>query len=352
VNRTDKIRILFLADSHLGYDMAQRPRINRKRRGQEFFDNFDQALLPALEGKTDVVVHGGDLFYRSRIPQWLALSAIERIRRVTNRGIPVLIVPGNHERSSLPYPLLWNLPNLHVFEDPRTVVLDIRGVRLALSGFPYNRGNLREELSRVISHTAWQDIQSDIRLLCLHQIVQGARVGVSNFTFTQGPHVIPRNALPTQFAGVLTGHVHRFQVLGEREDGTQSQCRVFYPGSTARTSFAECNEQKGYLLIDVVPTDCGKGAVNAWGFQPLPSRPMETVGLSVSGLTPHRLKQKIEQRLATLDPESIVRLKISGIPENGIRSVLTAQSLRSIAPTTMNIDLRWTQTNTLGQCSE
>ena len=39
------VRILFLADTHLGYDLPFRPRIKRRRRGPEFFaiiDNFRQ----------------------------------------------------------------------------------------------------------------------------------------------------------------------------------------------------------------------------------------------------------------------------------------------------------------------
>jgi hypothetical protein len=39
------IRILFLADTHLGFDLPFRPRIQRRRRGPEFFANFKRALL-------------------------------------------------------------------------------------------------------------------------------------------------------------------------------------------------------------------------------------------------------------------------------------------------------------------
>ena len=42
------IRILFLADTHLGLDLPFRPRIQRRRRGPEFFTNFERALRPAL----------------------------------------------------------------------------------------------------------------------------------------------------------------------------------------------------------------------------------------------------------------------------------------------------------------
>ena len=65
------VRILFLSDTHLGFDLPFNPRVKRARRGADFFKNIDLALSPALNRKVDCVVHGGDLFYRSKIPQQL-----------------------------------------------------------------------------------------------------------------------------------------------------------------------------------------------------------------------------------------------------------------------------------------
>ena len=42
-------------------DLPFHPRIQRRRRGPEFSANFKRALLPALQGRVDCVVHGGDL---------------------------------------------------------------------------------------------------------------------------------------------------------------------------------------------------------------------------------------------------------------------------------------------------
>jgi DNA-3-methyladenine glycosylase len=41
------VRILFLADTHLGFDLPERPRVDRRRRGPDFFANFVRALEPA-----------------------------------------------------------------------------------------------------------------------------------------------------------------------------------------------------------------------------------------------------------------------------------------------------------------
>jgi len=66
------MRVLFVSDTHLGLDLPTRPRVVRRWRGQDFFESFDRALEAARSGDVDVVVHGGDLLFRSRVPAWLA----------------------------------------------------------------------------------------------------------------------------------------------------------------------------------------------------------------------------------------------------------------------------------------
>src|SRR5512144_187486 len=65
------VRVLFLSDTHLGLDLPSRPRVVRPRRGDELVESVEQARLPATSGEAELVVHGGDLFYRGRIPAWL-----------------------------------------------------------------------------------------------------------------------------------------------------------------------------------------------------------------------------------------------------------------------------------------
>jgi DNA repair exonuclease SbcCD nuclease subunit len=96
--------ILLLSDTHLGFDDPVRPRIERRRRGPDFFRGFERALAPALEDargepRLDAVVHGGDLLFRSRVPPSLVHRALAPLLQVADRGTPVFLVPGNHERS-------------------------------------------------------------------------------------------------------------------------------------------------------------------------------------------------------------------------------------------------------------
>jgi hypothetical protein len=41
------MRVLFVSDTHLGIDMPTRPRVTRRRRGEDFFRNFERALAVA-----------------------------------------------------------------------------------------------------------------------------------------------------------------------------------------------------------------------------------------------------------------------------------------------------------------
>jgi len=233
----------------------------RPRRGPEFFEAFEAALAPARRGEVDAVLHGGDLLYRSRVPAWLSDAALAPLRRVADDGLPVLLLPGNHERGGVPHPLLALHRNLHVFDRPRTVALEAGGVRVAFTGFPYAR-EVRDRFAALLAAARAGAPAADVRLLCLHHCVEGATCGPGDFTFRAGPDVIPRAALPRDVAAVLCGHVHRHQVL--HADGLPP---VVYAGSTERTSRAEAGETKGVVLLTFDPD----GLVRT-EFRPLPGR--------------------------------------------------------------------------------
>ena len=124
------VRILLLADTHLGFDLPVNPRVHRRRRGHDFLANYSAALQPALAGEVDLVVHGGDVFNRSRPVSSVVWQAFEPLTRVADRGVPVYVVPGNHERGRIPHLRFAQHPGIHVFDRPRTFVAEVRGVRV------------------------------------------------------------------------------------------------------------------------------------------------------------------------------------------------------------------------------
>ncbi len=345
------LRVLLLADTHLGFDLPLRPRVQRRRRGPDFFANTRRALGPARRGEVDLVVYGGDVLYRSKVRPALVRMAFEPLLEVADAGIPVVVVPGNHERSAIPFPLLVAHPRLFILDRPTTIRLTLAGQRVAVSGFPCAPDDIRDRFADLLAQTRWQDRPADLRLLCMHQAVEGARVGPVGYTFRQGPDILPGDALPAGFAAVLAGHIHRHQVLTTDLARRPLAASVLYPGSIERTSGAERGEAKGYLILDLQPdpdpdpdpdTDTGTGTggrLVQWRFEQLPTRPLMDLILEVDGLDGEALRQRLKAQLAALDPEAVVRIRVQGIPLPSAAETMRASAVRDLAPATMTVSL-------------
>jgi DNA repair exonuclease SbcCD nuclease subunit len=190
-----------------------------------------------------------------------------------------------------------------------------------------------------VEQTGWRSTRAEIRLLCMHQTVEGAKVGPAGFVFREGDDIVPGRNIPGQFAAVLSGHIHRAQRLRVDLRGNPLASPVLYPGSIERTSFAERDETKGYLLLKLVPSSREGGSLTVAKFIPLPARPMRAISLAVDDLTCEAFTNRTREALAVLEPDAVVRLTLTGAPRSDLTTMLTASVLRSLAPPSMNVDL-------------
>lgn len=330
------LRVLFVSDTHLGFDLPTRPQVDRRRRGPDFFACFERALEPALRGEADVVVHGGDLLYRSRVPASLVARALRPLLRVADSGVDVLLVPGNHERSALPYPLLAAHSRVHVFRRPETIVVERHGLRVAFAGFPHAHG-VRQALPSLLAATGYREAAADARVLCLHHCVEGATCGPPpGYTFRDGEDVIRTADLPDDVAVVLSGHIHRHQVLRSDLRGRPLAAPIVYAGSVERTSFAERDEVKGFVTLTLGARNqgCQGGRLVACAFHPLPARPM-LVHEVAEGSHAADLERRVRAAIAGAPVDVVLQLRV---PETlAGADVLRANRLRAIAPPTANV---------------
>lgn len=327
------IRVLLLADSHIGFDLPVQPRVDRRRRGHDFLANYHSALEPAMRGEVDVVVHGGDVFDRSRPVPTVGYQALEPLRRVAERGVPVFIVPGNHERSRIPHARFAVHPNVHVFDRPRTFMLEVRGRSVAFAGFPYERDNVRERFPELLRQTGWNERDAACRVLCLHHCVEGATVGPANFTFTTAADVIRLGDIPPAFCTALSGHIHRHQVLTRDLSGREVSTPVLYPGSIERTSLAEMDEPKGFMIVTL-----GERTAS-WEFRRLPARPMIRRDLDAGVMDVDSLEATVREIIATAPPDAVLVIRVNGVLTVEQARVLSSARIRALAPTTMNVEI-------------
>ena len=328
-----EIRILFLADSHLGFDTPVRARVERRRRGDDFFANYHAALEPALRGEVDVVVHGGDVFNRSAPAKEVAYRALEPLRRIAERGVPVLVVPGNHERSRIPYARFMAHPNVHVFDRAQSFVLGVRGQRVGFAGFPYARDNVRAGFPELLRETGWREHRDCPLILCVHHCVEGATVGPADYTFTTADDVIRLRDIPSRFSVVLSGHIHRHQVLAADLDGRPIAAPVLYPGSIERTSLAEIDEPKGFMLVSLID------GVARWEFRRLPARPMIRRDVDARAMSESALDATIRSIIETAPSDAVLSIRVSGDLSASQWRLLSTARLRALAPHTMNVEI-------------
>jgi DNA repair exonuclease SbcCD nuclease subunit len=331
----DTINIVFFSDTHLGFDYPLRPRVKKRRRGEDFFQNFESVLFFAKTNSCDMVIHGGDLFFRSKVPQPIVDRTYQILTHFANSGIPIFIVPGNHERSQLPTSIFLNHPNIYVFNRPAYFTHIIRGIQIGIGGFPFIRARLEPSFKSGLTEIEWYGHQPDIKLLALHQVVEGASVGPANYTFRRGEDVISLSSLPEDTTVILCGHVHRRQILAKMKNGCPQKIPVVYCGSTERTSFAEKDEAKGFYHLVFASSKENGWRLKESKFILLPTRPMVDV-LIDPALSTNRLISYLERKINSLNPNSIIRFKSNRPVQKKLSKFLTSKELNKLLPSTIN----------------
>src|SRR5712692_8292712 len=97
-----KASFMHIADTHLGYEQyGVRERFNDFSRA--FWDIIDDALYR----EADFLVIAGDLFHKRAIDALTLIHAIEGLKKLKAKGIPVIAIEGNHDRSYYREGISW-----------------------------------------------------------------------------------------------------------------------------------------------------------------------------------------------------------------------------------------------------
>lgn len=320
------MRIIFTADTHIGLDHPQHPRHPRRHRGPDFLRNFTAVVDHAITTRADVLLHGGDVFDVAGVPAFLVDAVYQALLRAAEHGIHVGIIAGNHERSVLPMALLLAHPRVHVFHGAGMHVFETGAGRVAVLGVPFVKGDVRALLWEQCARHPWPSGAS-FRVAMLHQPVEGAQVGPVGYTFRNRADTIPASGIPPDVDVVLSGHIHRAQVLWM--DHGSRQVPVVYPGSVERASFAERGETKAFVELVL------SGGKRALRHIPLPARPM--VDVHVSGITRGAVGQCLSDAVASLPQDAVLRML--GRAES--TQLITARLLDETVPFGMSVAHAW-----------
>jgi len=281
------MRILHFADLHLGVENYGRPdaATGLHTRLLDFLRSFDFIVDTAITRQVDLALFCGDAF-RSREPLTnLQCLFAERIRRLVEAEIPVLILAGNHDLPPLPgkhsaleiYPIL-SVPGVEVALTPGLRRIETKSGSLQVACLPSlslnaQRSTLNENpavieiqdgsnnVLQIINEMLSQLSDDCPAILAAHVMVKGAYVSSGAYLNPKSEITLPREALARpEFAYVALGHVHTFQDLNP--NGTPP---LVYCGSPERVDFGEEKEDKGFVIAEIGEVESSQLASRSLG---------------------------------------------------------------------------------------
>lgn len=301
------MRLLHFSDLHLGVDNygSIDPQTGLSTRVGDFLRALDRIIDDAITQRSDAVLFTGDAFKNRDPSPTLQREFARRIVRLAAANIPIVILVGNHD-----------LPNVATRATPVEIyqVLSIPGVhvcrRIGRIDVPTASGNLQvvavpwvtrsmllageqyrdlsdaeidREIARLISLAvegmAAELDPSQVSVLMAHVSLQGASFGFEQSIMLGRDVTVGLDDLKARaFDYVALGHIHKHQQLGVVPPAV-------YAGSPERIDFGEEREAKGYVSVDIEPSE-GSSRKTSWSFIELPARRFRTIRITADGDDP------------------------------------------------------------------
>ena len=250
---------IHLADTHLGYEQyGVRERFN------DFSRAFWDIVQEALDRQVDFVVIAGDLFNKRAIDAQTLIHAIEGLKLLKEKGIPVLAIEGNHDRSYYRDGISWlqflchqqylmllaprmrdGAPLLTRWE-PDTMLgsyVDLLDGRLRVYGLPWQGAatvRSMDGLAMALEAARAQEDDEGIqyRLLMMHTGIEGIVPRIQGL-----PSMAQFQPLRNYVDYLALGHVHKPYEF----DGW-----IYNPGSTETCGAEESAwEDRGYYYVEI-----------------------------------------------------------------------------------------------------
>ncbi|HYA99474.1 MAG TPA: DNA repair exonuclease, partial [Ktedonobacteraceae bacterium] len=250
---------IHLADTHLGYEQyGVRERFN------DFSRAFWDILDDAVNRDVDFVVIAGDLFNKRAIDALTLIHAIEGLKKLKERGIPVVAIEGNHDRSYYREGISWLQFLCHqeylmlltpIMRDGAPVLSHWNRERMLGSHI-----DLLNERVRVYG-LPWQGAATTRTIEGLTQALEAARAeeeaaGIEYrvlLMHTGVDSIVPRiQGLPTMAQFQPLHHYVNYLALGHVHKPYEFDGWMYNPGSTETWGAEESAwEDRGYYYVEI-----------------------------------------------------------------------------------------------------
>lgn len=270
------IRVMHFSDTHFGVENYGRldPSTGISTRLTDFRQTLTRAIEIALTRGVQLAVFAGDA-YKSRDPsQTHQREFAACIRLLTERGVPVVMITGNHDMPNIRgrahameiYRTL-GVSHVHIIQEPEVRVVETTGGAVQIAGLPFfmkgsvltreeSSGKTLTEVKEIIEQRyrdALNQLASECDLflptiLLGHFWVSGSVLSSwqQSYFNVNEPQVSVRDLARAEFDYVALGHIHRHQDLNYGHKPP-----VVYSGSPDRIDFGERSELKGFVMVEL-----------------------------------------------------------------------------------------------------
>jgi exonuclease SbcD len=327
------MKIIHFADLHLGVETYGKldPASGLSSRFVDFLNTFDQMVDYAVKERVDLVLFCGDA-YKSRDPsQTQQREFAKRIKRLSQHGIPVFLLVGNHDLPNATGRATTTeifdtlaVDGTYVAGKPGITLINTPSGPVQIVALPWlKRGNViaREEVKNLDLNEVNQKMQEILTgildsliakldpaipaVMAAHIWVRGAKVGSEDgMTIGQEHTLLLSTVANPTFDYVALGHIHRQQVMNEEPP-------VVYAGSLERLDFGDEKLDKGFYVVEII-TKNGKRRTT-YNMEPVDGRRFMTLNIAVKPDDPSPTDTiiKMLNNKAKDIKGSIVRLEIS-----------------------------------------
>jgi exonuclease SbcD len=270
------VKILHFADAHI--DIATHGKRDAETglpvRTLDFLKALDIIIDTAVSEKVDLVIFAGDAYKDRQPAPTFQREWGKRIIRLSNAGIPTLLLVGNHDLSpasgrahTLQEFDTLQVPHVTVVNKPQLLhPADLDGVPVQVIALPwiYRSGVMAaaglsatrmdevneaiEERLGLIVERFFNELDPSLpTILTAHGSVQGAQYGNERTIMLGRDLVLPGTLVrDPRLDYVALGHIHKAQDVNEG-----SHPPVVYAGSIERVDFGEAADEKSFVLANV-----------------------------------------------------------------------------------------------------
>jgi DNA repair exonuclease SbcCD nuclease subunit len=244
--------ILIFADVHLGI------------KSYSSFDNkglmtaeheartaLSEIYLRACKSDIDMIVCLGDFFHTNQPSTENISYAISWFHKIDLLNKPFFIIPGNHDAAmysnSLAFLNALNLNNTKLLIKDKNFEYKYIWKGWNLHFIPYSYSETMKNKEDTFHSEVEEAISSaDQKTIVLSHIQETtAKIGAESLMISKGVDIIDiDNIHQTKDIILLSGHMHKHQIY---KKGFMTVC---YPGSCFYHDLSDCNQSKGYCILD------------------------------------------------------------------------------------------------------